>query len=368
MKTMICTIIYILNCMNKWYKKWFAVIWATIISCLFIVILFFVTNTCSAKYIDSTCRKSDLTERAELMNAQPSMGKVHRERLDNLFSKWDSILEEDRNELRNTLKTISICLSIWIGIIAAICTILPIVLGINANSNFQKDIDRAKEDMAEKITGLKAKMETSISEKETTFNNKVAEIEKQLQKKVETAETKIQDTAKKQEQKMQELRITLDESLKMSKSSQIAQTLSDLSVHMRVISELQEFDSKDKGTLTKPSLLIRALDNLVYELENIGSKIQPDNKEEQMFVSIVLMLCMLKRLLISVESTFKDYNLLSLQKIRSKIDKTITDLMAVPKGTANNKYLISEACKYSTDIQNLFKDYIEENIDKSERK
>lgn len=80
------------------------------------------------------------------------------------------------------------------------------------------------------------------------------------------------------------------------------------------------------------------------------------------------MLCMLKRLLISVESTFKDYNLLSLQKIRSKIDKTVTDLMAVPKGTANNKYFISEACKYSTDIQNLFKDYIEENIDKSERK
>lgn len=152
--------------MNKWYKKWFAAIWATIISCLFIVILFFVTNSCSAKYIDSTCRKSDLTERAELMNAQPSMGKVHRERLDNLFSKWDSILEEDRNELRNTLKTISICLSIWIGLIAAICTILPIVLGINANSNFQKDIDRAKEDMSEKITGLEDKMETSISEKE----------------------------------------------------------------------------------------------------------------------------------------------------------------------------------------------------------
>ncbi len=347
--------------MNKWYKKWFAAIWATIMSCLFIVILFFVTNSCSAKYIDSTCRKSDLTEREELMNAQPSMGKVQRERLDNLFSKWDSILEEDRNELRNTLKTISICLSIWIGLIAAICTILPIVLRINANSNFQKDIDRAKEDMSEKITGLEDKMETSISEKEKTFNNKVAETEKQLQTKVKTAETKIEDTAKKQEQKMQELRIALDESLKMSKSSQIAQTLSDLSVHMRVISELQEFESHDKGTLTKFPLLQRVLENLVAELKRIKENIQQDNSKETTFVSILLIWCMLKRLLTAVESSFKDYNLLTLQRLKSKIDNEVTNKMKVPKDEANNKDLISLSYNYAVEIEKLFEDYIKEN-------
>lgn len=252
--------------MNEWYKKWFAAIWATIISCILIAILFLVTNTCSAKYVDSTLRKSDQTERAELMNIQPSMGKVYRERLDDLFSKWDSILEEDRNELRNTLKTMSICLSIWIGIIAAVCTILPIVIGINANSNFQKDIAQAKDDMSKAITGLGDQIETNITQKETTFNDKVAETEKQLQTKVDAAETKISDTAEKQEQKMQELRTTLDESLETSKSSQIAQTLSDLSVHMRVISELQEFETHDKGTLTKVPLLQRVFKNLVTEL------------------------------------------------------------------------------------------------------
>ena len=361
MKTMKHTIIFILNCMNEWYKKWFAAIWATIISCILIAILFLVTNTCSAKYIDSTLRKTDQTERAELMNAQPLMGKVYRERLDDLFSKWDSILDEDRNELKNALKTLSICLSIWIGIIAAICTILPIVIGINANSNFQKDIAQAKDDMSGEITGLKDDMETSIAEKKITFNDKVAETEKLLQTKVDAAETKISDTAEKQEQKMQELRTTLDESLEMSKSSQIAQTLSDLSVHMRVISELQEFETHDKGTLTKVPLLQRVLKNLVTELYHVKENIQQDNNEETTFVSTMLVLCMLKRLLTAVESTFKDYNLLTLQKLKSKIDNEVTKKMKVPKGEANNKELISLSYDYAVEIEKLFETYIEEN-------
>lgn len=347
--------------MDKWYKKWFAAIWATIIACIFIAILFFVTNTCSAKYIDSTLRKSDLTERAELMDARPSMGKVYRERLDDLFSKWDSILEEDRNELRNTLKTISISLSIWVGIIAAICTILPIVIGINANSNFQKDIAQAKDEMSKAITSLEAKMATNISQKETTFNDKVAETEKQLQTKVDAAETRISETAEKQEQKMQELRITLDEILEISKTSQIAQTLSDLSVHMRVISELQEFESHDKGTLTKVPLLQRVLENLVAELGRIKENIPQDNSKETTFVSILLIWCMLKRLLTAVESTFKDYNLLTLQKLKSKIDKEVTNKMKVPKCETNNKDLISLSYDFSVEIEKLFEDYIKEN-------
>ena len=365
MKTMKHTIIFILNCMNEWYKKWFAAIWATIISCILIAILFLVTNTCSAKYIDSTLRKTDQTERAELMNIQPSMGKVYRERLDDLFSKWNSILEEDRSELRNALKTMSICLSIWIGIIAAICTILPIVIGINANSNFQKDIAQAEsgmlKTMSEKIKTLKANLKKSISTKETLFNQKVKKTEKQLQTKVDAAEAKIKGIAEKQEQKIQQLRTTLDESLEMSKTSQITQTLSDLSVHMRVISELQEFETHDKGTLTKAPLLQRVLENLVAELGCIKEEIQQGDSKETTFVSILLVWCMLKRLLTAVEGSFKDYNLLTLQKLRSKIDNEITNKMKVPKGEADNKKLISLSYDYALEIEKLFGTYIEEN-------
>lgn len=361
MKTMKCTTTFILNCMNKWYKKWIAVIWATIISCVFIIILFFVTNTCSAKYIDSTLRKSDYTERVKLKNTQSSMSKVYQERLDDLFSKWDSILEEDRNELRNTLKTISICLSIWIGLIAAICTILPIVMGINVNSSFQKDINGAENNMMDKIRGLEDGLNNKLSTEEKSFNEEVTEIEKRFQKKVEESEAKIDSIIEKQEQKIQQLNTTLKGSVERSKKIEIAQTLSDLSVHMRVISELQEFESHDKATLTKAPLLQRALENLVVELGHIKEDIQYDNNEETIFVSILLIWCMLKRLLTAVESSFTDYNLLTLQKLKSKIDNEIMDRMKVLKGEAKNKILISLSYDYAVEIEKLFKEYIKDN-------
>ncbi len=77
---------------------------------------------------------------------------------------------------------------------------------------------------------------------------------------------------------------------------------------------------------------------------------------------------MLKRLLVSVECTFKNFHLLSLQKIRSKIDKEITDLMDAPKGSKNNKDLIAKTCTYSVAIRDLFKDYIDENKENPENK
>lgn len=130
---------------------------------------------------------------------------------------------------------------------------------------------------------------------------------------------------------------------------------------MRVISELQEFDSQDKGTLTKPFLLIRVLKNLVSELGNVKENIPQDNNDETIFVSILLILCMLKRLLTSVECTFKDYNLLTLQKLKSKLDHKITLSMDIPKGSAKNKDLISSSYTYAEEVEKLFETYIDEN-------
>lgn len=347
--------------LSRCYKKWWPAIWAIIISVIVVVLILFSTQIYGKEYPDKTKHKMDKIERQDLKEVQNVQGKEYRERLDALFTKWDSILDEEHKEIGTTLRTIATSLSIWIGIIAAICTILPIVIGINANSNFQKDIAQAKDEMSKAITGLETKMKTNISQKETTFNDKVAETEKQLQTKVDAAETRISETAEKQEQKMQELRITLDEILEISKTSQIAQALSDLSVHMRVISELQEFESHDKGTLTKVPLLQRVLENLVAELGRIKENIQQDNSKETTFVSILLILCMLKRLLIAVESSFKDYDLLSLQKLKSKIDYKVTTLMDVSTDSTKNKDLISLTHGYANSIKELFEDHIKDN-------
>lgn len=356
---------------SKCYKKWWPAIWSIIISAILIVLILFSTNIYGKEYPDKSSRQNDKVERQELMDLQNSTGKEYRKRLDALFTKWDSILNDERKEIGTTLRTISTSLSIWVGLIAAICTILPIVLGINTNLNFKNDVAHAEKRMLEKsmdnARNIERSLEATRKETEKQIEKAKTNSEKDIKKSLSETETYIQKIASNTKNQLANLENAIDKSNKSFEETHIQHILSDLSVHMRVLSELQEFDSKDKGTLTKPSLLLRAIENLVDELEYIEKKIQSDNKEEQMFVSIMLMLCMLKRLLVSVECTFKDFHLLSLQKIRSKIDKSVTDLMDVPKGTANHKKLILETCKYSTDIRDLFKDYIEENKDKSER-
>ena len=368
------TITYILSCMSKLskcYKKWWPAICSIVISIIVIVLILFSTNIYGKEYPDKTLHQNDKEERQELLDLQNLTGNEYRKRLDALFAKWDSILDEERKEIGTTLRTIATSLSIWVGLIAAICTILPIVLGINTNLSFKNDVAHAEKRMLEKsmdnARNIEKRLEATRKETEKQIEVAKTNSEKAIKKSLCDSEARINETASKTKDKLANLEKNIENINKSFEESHIQHILSDLSVHMRVLSELQEFDSKDKGTLTKPSLLLRALDNLVDELEHIEKKIQTNNKEEQMFVSIMLMLCMLKRLLVSLECTFKDFHLLSLQKIRSKIDKSVTDLMDIPKGTANNKELILETYKYSTDIRDLFKDYMEENKDKSER-
>lgn len=54
-------------------------------------------------------------------------------------------------------------------------------------------------------------------------------------------------------------------------------------------------------------------------------------------------------------------HLLTLQKLKSKIDKEVTNKMKVPKGETNNKDLISLSYDFSVEIEKLFEDFIKEN-------
>lgn len=305
--------------MTKCYKRWWPAILTTIILLILNGLMFYCSNSYGAKYIDNTTRITDKEERENLMNVPQTAGKIYRERLIALFTKWDSILNDNRKELEYTLKNISTSMSIWVGLIAAICTILPIVLGINANMNFKYDL---------------AHMEKIINE---TLRNKVNEQNKKL--------NKIDEQIR--------------ESGKLFNENQINQILSDLAVHMRVISELQDFESKDRGTLSKPELYVKVMNNVTAELTKTSEKIGStgiDNKDNNTHIGITLMLCMLKRLLVSVENTFNDYELLTLQRLRAKIDKDVTEL--IKKDSADNKKAISMTIEHVNDVRKLFYDFV----------
>lgn len=351
--------------MSKCYQKWWPAIWAIIISAIVVVAILFSTSLYGKEYPDKTLHKKDKVERQKLMDYSNTVGKEYNKRLNALFTKWDSILDEEHKEIGTTLRTIATSLSIWIGLIAAICTILPVVLGINTNLNFKNDMAHAEKRMLEKSTdtarNAERRLEATRIETEKQLKEAKKKTEEEIKNSINKSEAKLRKISSDTESKLNKLEQTIKENYKFTELSRINQTLSDLSVHMRVISELQEFDSQDKGTLTKPFLLIRVLKNLVSELGNVKENIPQDNNDETIFVSILLILCMLKRLLTSVECTFKDYNLLTLQKLKSKLDHKITLSMDISKGSAKNKDLISLSYTYAEEVEKLFETYIDEN-------
>lgn len=347
--------------MSKCYQKWWPAIWAIIISAIVVVAILSSTSLYGKEYPDKTLHKKDKVERQNLMDYSNTVGKEYNKCLNALFTKWDSILDEEHKEIGTTLRTIATSLSIWIGLIAAICTILPIVLGINTNLNFKNDMAHAEKRMLEKSMDTARNAERRLEATRIETEKQLKKTEEEIKNSINKSEAKLREISSDTESKLNELEQTIKKNCKFTELSRINQTLSDLSVHMRVISELQEFDSQDKGTLTKPFLLIRVLKNLVSELGNVKENIPQDNNDETIFVSILLILCMLKRLLTSVECTFKDYNLLTLQKLKSKLDHKITLSMDIPKGSVRNKDLISLSYAYAEEVEKLFETYIDEN-------
>ena len=243
--------------MSKCYQKWWPAIWAIIISAIVVAAILFSTSLYGKEYPDKTLHKKDKVERQELMDYSNTVGKEYNKRLNALFTKWDSILDEEHKEIGTTLRTIATSLSIWIGLIAAICTILPVVLGINTNLNFKNDMAHAEKRMLEKSTDTARNAERRLKATRIETKKQLKKTEEEIKNSINKSEAKLREISSDTESKLNELEQTIKENCKFTELSRINQTLSDLSVHMRVISELQEFDSQDKGTLTKPFLLIR---------------------------------------------------------------------------------------------------------------
>lgn len=90
-------------------------------------------------------------------------------KLDSLFSTWDSIMVKKNDMLESQQKNADQNLSIWLCVIAAICTILPVVLSISHSLNFKLQLDEAKNEMRLQIDKANEDMK-NLQRKQTTSN------------------------------------------------------------------------------------------------------------------------------------------------------------------------------------------------------
>ena len=123
-----------------------------VVVCCFIIGL--VGCTASSRFKDGmtdTCKMhaKDAKFRHALLDSmqKDTLVKVQKyaQQMDTLFLHWDSMIQAEHNNLVQAQKSADQNLSIWLAVIAAICTILPVVLGINQTSSFDAKLDIYKQ-------------------------------------------------------------------------------------------------------------------------------------------------------------------------------------------------------------------------------
>lgn len=108
-------------------------------------ILCFITKNTSEPLLNNDYYSQEAFLRYDVRQLNPHSAEF-REKLYSLFELWNKILQEDKTNLIMTVESLKRNVSIWVGLIAAICTILPIALTINVNEQFKelvKEKDRA---------------------------------------------------------------------------------------------------------------------------------------------------------------------------------------------------------------------------------
>lgn len=84
-------------------------------------------------------KQLNIQEKALRSSMDSTKNKPYPE-LNKLFNKWDTIIVKNSELLEHQQISADQNLSIWLAVIAAICTILPVVLGVNQSFSFQKSV------------------------------------------------------------------------------------------------------------------------------------------------------------------------------------------------------------------------------------
>lgn len=122
----------------------------------------------------------------------------YAKQMDTLFQHWDSLIQVEHNNLVQAQKSADQNLSIWLAVIAAICTILPVVLGINQTSSFDAKLDVYKQYVDGKVKEFKDQLNKEIKGSKNdivsakqVFNNHIKETKDKFDAEVEKMQCKM---------------------------------------------------------------------------------------------------------------------------------------------------------------------------------
>ena len=104
------------------------------------------------------------------------LNQNQKDSLDMLFEQWDTILNQEHALFRAEQSSAQQNIAIWLSIIAAICTILPIVIGINQNMSFKSQVELLREEFQKAVDSYTEQLQKEVD----IFNQEVCEYKKKV--------------------------------------------------------------------------------------------------------------------------------------------------------------------------------------------
>ena len=151
-----------------------------------------------------------------------NLDRNQKDSLNMLFEQWDTILKQEHALFRSEQSSAQQNIAIWLSIIAAICTILPIVIGINQNMSFNSQVNLLSAEFQRKMD----EYSKEIRIKTDRFNNEISEFRKK------------------------------------ALEGRFSELVNTFSVNLRILTELEEIEIHQNVLLTCPKLLKGQLDKL----------------------------------------------------------------------------------------------------------
>lgn len=343
---------------NQYY-----VVLALVVSLVFGAIILFIIGVKEAPDYNQQLQESYATELKLRNNVLKDDSLRRYAQLDTLFAQWQTIMKQEQVVQKASNASAEQNVAIWLAVIAAICTMLPIVIGMNQNMNFNRELDSIKSDYDEKSN----EMECKIQEMEDNISDKTQEMSSGMKDEMKSLQEELTEYIQKQTKDNQENLIALN---KTTGIVRLLSIINSLAVNVRILGELEDLEIKQSVVLTCPNLLKRQLERMVLYCDKCEddfhelTKTQNLNNDDYKLIADdgLGVLVMMHNLMKKYETKMVGAALFLLQDIMDNIWKRI-HMNVDSSDTEFSKVaetVLIEASKYAPMVKDLFlKEFVE---------
>lgn len=345
------------------YKNHFFNILVVAVCCL-IIGLVGCTASCGFKdSLTDTCEMQ--TKDAKFQHAllesmkKDTLVKVQKyaKQMDTLFQHWDSLIQVEHNNLVQAQKSADQNLSIWLAVIAAICTILPVVLGINQTSSFDAKLGIYKKYVDDKVTDFQNLLDEKINGSKDDF-----ELAKQ------EFNNHIEETKSKFDKEVKKMQSDMAEYHKEMSNIRLMSFLNIFCQNIRMLRDLQDLEIRENTHLTCPELVRNSINSIAQNAKECKDRFEQDKetwKDEDtiiIFRAQLSSLCSIRDLAYEYENLFTGMNLLRLQRLKDVLSfylKEKAKLMSEAK-LKDAEDAMSKIVESSSSLKSLFDELLKE--------